>query len=150
MDGGSADNAGAILCRPPWTAEVQIMQEQFSADHHGRRKCRMAGAFSAQATSTYSAKEVRHGRLLRMPETARLRKPKPKKAINKENPSPSSMTHLSTQARAPLAPTGIDNSAPTTSTHTLTKTVGSFAFHFTRLECTFHNINFETVKGCGI
>jgi hypothetical protein len=30
MDGGSAENAGAIFGRPPWMARVPKMQEQFS------------------------------------------------------------------------------------------------------------------------
>ena len=40
MDGGSADHAGAVICRPPWTAGVQITQERLSAaiagDHANR------------------------------------------------------------------------------------------------------------------
>ena len=31
MDGGSADYAGAVICRPPWMAGVQITQERLSA-----------------------------------------------------------------------------------------------------------------------
>jgi len=31
MDGGSADHAGAVICRPPWMAGVQITQERLSA-----------------------------------------------------------------------------------------------------------------------
>ena len=36
MDVGSAENAGAIFSRPPWMWGVRKMQEQFSADHHGK------------------------------------------------------------------------------------------------------------------
>jgi len=31
MDGGSADHAGAVICRPPWMAGVQITQDRLSA-----------------------------------------------------------------------------------------------------------------------
>jgi len=34
-DGGSADFAGAKICRPPGMVEVQILQEQKSADRQG-------------------------------------------------------------------------------------------------------------------
>jgi hypothetical protein len=32
MDGGNAENAGAIFSRPPWMVEMLKMQEQFSVD----------------------------------------------------------------------------------------------------------------------
>jgi hypothetical protein len=40
MDGGRAENAGAIFGQPPWMAGVPKMQEQFSANRHGWRACR--------------------------------------------------------------------------------------------------------------